>query len=399
MKKIILILTILLVSSSSCFGADGISFIYINGSNNNDTKMKNWYENGVKELHPVLRQEFYESSLAKQYFLKNGKYDIEKEPRIFFWGDKSQNDLNFLNNNLAISKSETPWVAYKVRWLIAHFMHDAIWVQKYHNMKPILDSLNEMVKKETNAGNKVVLYGYSAGSFVTYQYLLTRLTYVNVSDFFNNLNTPADEKEFISKHPMKNTCIEGIGASKLATLSATGTIIKNPDSKQFRENYLKLDENTENVCAPIDSIKGIVNFASPLVLFYSDISDPNFVLTYYNKLLYEYIFEKDLFWLTVNYREDPMGYPTTRNLTIEEIEQTTQMDIDPHAGFIYDWSVTPSKRTFMGAHTAYWSTKKRFSNAVVTAYDNGYRHHYDKEFQKKAVKDYLRRLKRTQDSY
>lgn len=392
MKKVVLIILIIFISCTACYAAEGISFIYINGSNNNDAKMKNWYENGVKRLHPVLRQKFNESRLATQYLLKNGKYYIEEEPRIFFWGNMSQKDLDFLNNNLAISKKNSPWVAYKVRWLMGHFLHDAIWVQKYHNMKPILDNLQEMVKKEVASGHKVVIYGYSAGSFVTYQYILTRLTYINVANFFNKTNISKEEMDFIKQHPMKDTCMEGFGNSNLATVSASGNILINPNTSLFKENYLHLNESTDSVCAPPESVKGIVNFASPLVLFYSDLSDPNFEITYYNKLLYKYIIEKDLFWLTVNYSEDPMGYATTRNLTIEEIENNTQTEIDPHAGFIYDWSVIPSGRTFMGAHTAYWSTRKRFSKAIVTAYDNGYRHQYDKEFQKRALLHYAKNL-------
>ena len=248
------------------------------------------------------------------------------------------------------------------------------------------------LKKEIESGHKVVLFGYSAGSFVTYEYLSTRLPYINVLDFFNKTNIPQEEKDFVAQHPMKDTCMVAFGSSKLAVMSSTGHVVPNANSEVFKNNYLKLNDYTDAVCAPPDSIKGIVNFASPLVLFYSDLSDPSFELTYYNKLLYKYIIEKDLFWLTVNYSEDPLGFPTTRNLTIEELENYTQIGIEPHAGFIYDWSGTPSGRTFLGAHTAYWSTKKKFSKAVVNAYDNGYRHQYDKEFQTRALRNYAKKF-------
>ena len=57
MKKILLIITLLLTFNAA-YAQENLSFIYINGSNNNDQKMKNWYENGVKKLHPVLRKKF-----------------------------------------------------------------------------------------------------------------------------------------------------------------------------------------------------------------------------------------------------------------------------------------------------------------------------------------------------
>lgn len=376
------------MTSQIGFAADGVSFIYINGSNNNDQKMKKWYEEGVLKLHPELRNQFYQSKLANQYFLKNGQYTIEEKPVIFFWGDDSREDLDFVDSNLALVKGVSPWVAYKVRWLVAHYLHDAIWVQKYHNMQTVLASLHKTVQQQAAEGHKVVLYGYSAGSFVTYEYLLSRLPYLKVVDFFDKINISQEEKDFVAKHPMKDTCMAALSDSKLATISVTGHIIPNINKEMFKKNYMLLNASTDRVCAPPDTVRGVVNFASPLVLFYSDIADPNFELTYYNKLMYKYVIEKDLFFLTVNYREDPMGFPTTRNLTIEELESKANIDIEPHQGFIYDWSNVSSKRTFMGAHTSYWATRKTFSKAIVTAYECGYRHQYDKEFQKKALKKY-----------
>ncbi len=55
MKKILLTI-FLLISVNSVFASNELSFIYINGSNNNDEKMKNWYETGVRKLHPVLKK-------------------------------------------------------------------------------------------------------------------------------------------------------------------------------------------------------------------------------------------------------------------------------------------------------------------------------------------------------
>ena len=48
MKKIILSILLIFNFATISLGADNLSFIYINGSNNNDEKMANWYEKGVK---------------------------------------------------------------------------------------------------------------------------------------------------------------------------------------------------------------------------------------------------------------------------------------------------------------------------------------------------------------
>lgn len=394
MRKIFSVLFLFFALQMNCFAQTGVTFLYINGSNNNDEKMKNWYENGVKLLHPQLKGEFERNTLSQKYFLRNEKYYINEEPKIFFWGDKSRRDLDFVEQDLEISKIFSPLIAFKVRQTLAHFLHDAVWVQKYHNMAPILDELHESIRQESEKGNKVVLYGYSAGSFITFEYLLSRMPYINVADFFDKVGASEEEKDFVAQNPMKNTCMAALSDSKLAAVSITGEIIPNLNPSAFKKNYINLDQSTDTVCDR-GEVRGIINFASPLVLFYSDLSDPNFQITYYNRLLFKYIIENDLFWITVNYREDPLGFPCGRNLTIEEIENLANLAIEPHAGFMYDLSDTPSKRTFIEAHTAYWSTRKTFSKAVVKAYVNGYRHQYDENFKPKKIEQYKKKLNLT----
>jgi len=391
MKKIFLMLISFFILQTTCFAQTGISFVYINGSNNNDAKMKNWYENGVRHLHPYLKNEFEQNPFTQKYFLKNGKYSINEKPTIFFWGYKSQEDLDFVERNLAISKSFSTWLAYQIRYALTCFLHDAIWVQKYHNMLPIVDDLHATVKAEAKKGNKVVLYGYSAGSFITYEYLLTRLPYINAVDFFNQVDVPKEDKDFVDKHPMKNTCMAALG-QELAVFSAAGHIVPNDqDEALFKKDYMDLDNLTDKYCVPDHTVKGIVNFASPLVLFYSDLSDPSYQITYYNRLLFKYIIENDMFWLTVNYRADPLGFPGGRNLTIEEMEEVTNLDIEPHAGFIYDQSDTWGRNSALATHTSYWATRRIFSRAVVRAYINGYKHNYD-DFKPDTVKKYVKKL-------
>lgn len=392
MKKILIVLFLFCIMQSSCFAQSGITFLYINGSNNNDLKMKNWYETGVKRLHPHMKKEFEKSPQSQKYFLKNGEYAINEKPAIFFWGDKSHADLSFVEKNLAISKGFSSWSAYQIRLMLTKFLHDAIWVQKYHNMSPVLVDLHKMVKAEAKKNNKVVLYGYSAGSFITYEYLQTRLPYINVLDFFTKVGISQEELDFVKQNPMKNSCMSALGNSRLAVFSADGHIVPNTNPELFRQSYLQLNESTDDVCVPDHAIKGIVNFASPLVLFFSDLSDPDFELTYYNRLLFKYIIENDMFWITVNFRADPLGFPGGKNLTIEEMEQATNIDIEPHAGFIYDQSDTWGRNSALASHTSYWAARKIFSKAVVRAYVNGYRHQYDDSFKKEKVSKFQKKL-------
>lgn len=394
MKKLFGIIFSLLVLQSVCFAQSNVSFVYINGSNNNDAKMRNWYVNGVEKLHPVMKKKFEKNKEIKKAFLNKTKYQINEKPVIFFWGDKSKRDLEFVQAQLDITKAFSPTIAYKVRSMLTAYLHDAIWVQKSHNMLPILDDLNETVKQEAKKGNKVVLYGYSAGTFITYEYMFNKLPYINPENLFNTINVSEEVRTFVKTHPVENTCISALSKANIGMVSDSGhLVLKNFDDNSIEQNYLNLQEATKTACAPKDTFKGVVNFASPLVLFYSDLADSDYELTYYNRLMLKYIIENGLFFITVNYREDPLGFPSSKNLTITEMEKLADIKIENPTGFVYDNSNVWSKRSVLFAHTSYWSAKRTFANAVVKAFSNGYRLQYDEKFQQKVLDNHKKKVK------
>jgi len=387
MKRFIILLCLILFCNCS-FAASNLSFIYINGSNNNDEKMKNWYETGVHKLHPVLKKKLIKNRNIKNYYSQLGGLNVKDEPIIFFWGDKSKTDLDFVKRQLDISKAISSSGAYIARSLIAQYLHDAIWVQKTHNMLPILEDLNNTIKKEAEEGNEVILYGYSAGTFVAYGYLFNKLPYINLQLLFEALSTDEELLDFVKAHPMENTCISALSYqyAGIGNVSSSGHLLLNQNKEELKQNYLKIDEMTQKACAPKGKVKGIVEFASPLVLFYSDISDPNYEPNFYNKLMIKYIMENGIFVLTVNFREDPLGFPTNQNLTVEEMEDAINLPIESPTGVIFDNSSVWSKRPFILAHTSYWSARGTFANAIVKSFVNGYRFQYDPKYQKKIIK-------------
>lgn len=394
MKKILGIILGLVILQNVCFAQTNVSFVYINGSNNNDAKMRNWYISGVHKLHPIMKKKFEKNKEIRKVFMNKPQYEINQEPVIFFWGDKSKRDLEFVQEQLDITKALSPTIAYKVRSMLTAYLHDAIWVQKSHNMLPILDDLNETVKQEAEKGNKVVLYGYSAGTFITYEYMFNKLPYINPDNLFNTIRVSEEVRDFVKSHPVENTCISALSKANIGVVSDSGhLVLKNFDDNTIEQNYLNLQQATKTVCAPTEALKGVVNFASPLVLFYSDLADPNYELTYYNKLMLKYVIENGLFFITVNYREDPLGFPSSKNLTIAEMEKLANIKIENPTGFVYDNSSVWSKRSVLFAHTSYWSAKRTFANAVVKAFSNGYRLQYDEKFQQKVLNNNKKKVK------
>ena len=394
MKKILGIILGLVILQNVCFAQTNVSFVYINGSNNNDAKMRNWYISGVHKLHPIMKKKFEKNKEIRKVFMNKPQYEINQEPVIFFWGDKSKRDLEFVQEQLDITKALSPTIAYKVRSMLTAYLHDAIWVQKSHNMLPILDDLNETVKQEAEKGNKVVLYGYSAGTFITYEYMFNKLPYINPDNLFNTIRVSEEVRDFVKSHPVENTCISALSKANIGVVSDSGhLVLKNFDDNTIEQNYLNLQQATKTACAPTEALKGVVNFASPLVLFYSDLADPNYELTYYNKLMLKYVIENGLFFITVNYREDPLGFPSSKNLTIAEMEKLANIKIENPTGFVYDNSSVWSKRSVLFAHTSYWSAKRTFANAVLKDFLNGYRLQYDEKFQQKVLNNNKKKVK------
>lgn len=374
MKRILAILILLVVNGyfAQANEQNEIQFIYINGSNNNDKKMTEWFFNGMNKLHPKMKEAFSTSEYTQEKFLENGKYSISEKPEAFFWGDKSSEEIESINSDLNITKMFSPRLAQRVRSFMAHCLHDAIWVSHYRNMHPVIEDLHKQIVKNHKEGKSVVLFGYSAGSFITYEYMFNKFANINLENYFENTFVSEELKTHIKANKKKDTCIDALLESNLAIYSAEGKLIPNNNTEIAIKNYEKIDNYTCKYCMPKGAVKGVVNFASPLVLFYSDISNPNYPLTYHNKLLYKYLLENNMFWLTVNYADDPFGYPTTKNISYIDLRDKLNMEIKPDKGFLFSKSDIKSRRTVLGAHTSYWATGKKFSKAVVQAYKDGY---------------------------
>ena len=371
MKKFVTLLFFIVFIQNVCFATTNVSFVYINGSNNNNEKMHKWFVKGIDKFHPVLKKRMEHDKYVSKHFLKDNNLIIEENPSIFFWGYKSQTDLMFMKEKANLLRSVSPLIAYFVRNTIAEMLHDAIWVQKSHNMISIIQDLDKQIKQKSKEGKKVVLFGYSAGSFITMEYLFNKMPYINLSEYFNNANLDKDLVQMINENPRKDTCLMAFVGSNLTNASPLGKIIVNKNKKEFKSAYMNMDRFTDKYCAPQDTILGVVNYASPIPLFYSDMADENLGAQKFNHMMFKYLIEQDFFFLTVNYADDPLGFPNGVNYTNEQIKNITKLEYDQEKGFFYDYSKALSWRTFVGAHTSYWKTKKHFSKAIIKAYKEG----------------------------
>ena len=357
-----------------------VTFIYINGSNNlaynNRLKFKTEFVESVKKLHPQIKTKFEENELIKENFLQNGKYTINPEPITFYWGDRSLKVVETLDNDLKSAKKYSPMIAHQARSIFAHCLHDAVWVQKNHNMAKVLDDLHKVVNSEVSKGNKVVLLGYSAGSFVTYQYYMNKAETITLKDItWRNFGTEINE--YIAKTPVKPTCFDALIDANLVRYNVqTGKYDPNKNLDIFKKNYTELDKYTAQACFSNGTVKGVVGFASPARLFYSDFLDSDTSLSHLSKLMAKSIVDNDVFYLTVNYSNDPFGFSNAENFTLKQLGLTNKNTEETRKGFIYNKSNNYVPRTFITSHLAYWHTPKRFAKAIVKAFNEGYPHFY-----------------------
>ena len=377
MRKFLLFILLFASLTNTCYAQGKINFIYINGSNTNDEKQRNWFFSGVEKFHPIFVKKILGDDFMSKNLAQEGKYTISNEPNYLFWGDLTKYEIERLNKDINILKRTSPRLAQFTRRFISMCFHDAIWISKFPNMMPVLDMLQEQILEADKNGDKVVLMGYSAGTFVTYQYFLTKLPVIEIKKIVEQLNVTGKQDEFDKSTKCKNTCLDALFRADILTYNLTGGLVANPNDNLLKQGLANIDNYTDKYCAPKDTIKGVVNYASPIALFYSDLADPKYKTEQISTLAYKYLIENNIFFLNVNYADDPLGIPVSKNLTFEETKNITNLPIAKGGGFYYDKSDIASPRPFFFFFSSYWATAKKFSDTIIKAYNEGYSYFYN----------------------
>ncbi len=356
-----------------------VNFIYLNGSNTNTDKSKDEFINGITNAHSYIKNSLEGSVFVRENLLKSGNYVISDNPEIYFWGFESKDDLKAMDESLSLISMFSPRLAQTTRSFISHCMHDAIWVQKSYNMQKVIDELNSYVKKSYEEGEKIILSGYSAGSFISYEYLIHKLPAVDMQKLLDDVEENSEDKvdDYFKSIKLKPTCLDAIISSKLAVYTANGEFIPNDNFEVTKSAYKNLDFYTDKYCAPADTVLGVINFASPLALFYSDMSNQSLDINKYNIYLFKYMKENNIFMLTVNFADDPMGFPLSTNVTASDIELISGIKFSKSGrGFVYTKSDVKSPNTFLSAHLSYWKHPKKFAKMITDGYVEGFKNFY-----------------------
>lgn len=356
--------------------AKQIDIIYIHGA----YETKEAFDKSVNNVHGAMVKQFSSDPLMYKKLLDNGNKKIGEEPVIFFWADKTTESLKVIDKALAYAKNFSSKIAQFGRETLSHTLHDAIWISKSSNSRELLNNLNNYVKTESEKGQEVILYGYSAGSLLTVQYMTNRLPILDLNELYNDNDTSYTGKylaNLVKTTKFEPTCLDALKESKLIFYTDSDEFVANPNTEYLKNTLPQLNSYTEKFCAPKNTVKGFVVFGAPLTTFDSGISKSGSAENTLSQLVMKHLVENDMFFLTVNYANDFIGMPLPGIPTLDSLKEKNLLsDIDPKGGFIYDDSKVKNHTLFFSAHLAYWSSGKKFAKSIVNAYNAGYKNFY-----------------------
>lgn len=356
--------------------AKNVDIVYIHGA----YETRDAFNESVQNVHDDMIEQIQNDELMHKRLLDNGKKRIGEEPVIFFWADKTEENLKTLDKALSYVKNVGSKIAQFGRETLSHTLHDAIWISKPVNSTPLLNNLNETVKQENAKGNQVILYGYSAGSLLASQYLTQKMPIINISDIVKNDDSTYVGRYFAhqsKKHQFKPTCMDALKESKILFYTDNDEFVTNPDISYLKRELPLLDEYTDKYCSPKGAVEGFVVFGTPMTTFDSSASQQGTSTNALFQLAMKYIVENDIFFIVLNYENDFIGMPLAGKPRFEDLQKSDFFkDTLPNGGFLYDASGVKCRTSIISSHMAYWSNGKRFAKNIVKSYNDGYKFFY-----------------------
>ena len=385
-RAIVLLLIIIFTSSAGyarekhefpiAENAKPISIIYIHGANATEES----FSGVVKAVHYHMVKQIQNDPLMYDRVLALGQKKINKEPIIFYWANKRENNLKSIEKALDYVKNVGSKIAQFGRKKLSHSLHDLIWISKPSNNTPLVNALNEKVKIEAKKGNEVILYGYSAGSLLVIEYLNRKMPIININKIRRTDEDSYISKNFVDivqKYEFQPTCIDALKTSKILFYTHNNEFVSNPDIAYLSKTIPQLDEYTKNYCAPQNTVKGFVLFGTPLTIFESSSQQQGSKSNVLSKLALRHIIENNIFFLVLNYENDFIGMPLSVKPQFKNLKKLKFMkNVKQNGGFIYDGSGEKCGVNVISAHNAYWSNGKRFAKSIVKIYNTGYLYFY-----------------------
>jgi hypothetical protein len=276
-------------------------------------------------------------------------------------------------------------LAAKVQNNLASMLQDLFWLINARNQVEINDSLNHFIREQVPAGNKVVLYGYSGGAIIDFNYLLSQLPYIDLYPSAKaNKTLPTEVVEQLNDREIRHTCLQAVLDNQLGQFDhqAQLTLFPNDSEWTSQENQIRylnellpaLKKANQSTCLPADRLKGVVTFGSPIAALTArslNASQGNLYLQ-----LSRFLVEHNIFWVNLNRLNDPLGYSLPVSAIEDQLLRQYQLNLyGKDRGFIYSNILFQNRVFFYNAHLWYLKNSQLFSKAIVNNLKSGYEQH------------------------
>jgi len=365
-------------------GPELLKFVYVHGTNQNAAESQQKFTREVAGLQPYLKAALEQEPLAEAHLLDGGRMKIDPQTLDFFWGDKSHVSIEAVRRNIFLPQLNRGFLKLgeRSRKKLAFTLHDAIWVEQQSNKKAIIGDLFEQVSK--TGTQPIMLLGHSAGSLVTFNFLLYRLPYLDMRDFAQELRVSPEVMSKLQAGGDSYTCLEALLSSsgirydvhgKLSPFF-TGIEPQLPPEllSLYRTQWFEsMPRFTQQYCLPQNKVRGMVTFGSPLALFYSLAANPEKDESYLTMSMVSYMLAHNIAWLHVNHWDDFIALPLPgRKRVIEVTTRRLSHPLVMNGGFVENYIYQGGGATFVHAHSWYWTRPRAFAQAVARAYHDGY---------------------------
>lgn len=383
-RMLILFIWLTGLSSNQAARCEALQFVYIHGTNQNTDKSQGHFDEEVTKVHPYIKAALEKEPLVQTHLLENGQLSISPQTINFFWGDKSHLAIQAVRRNIFVPQLDKGWLhlGQRAREKLAFTLHDAIWVEQQTNKKAIVGDLFETVMK--GGTQPIMLMGHSAGSLVSFDFLMYRLPYLDIQDFAQDLHADPVVLAHIKAAGTQHTCLEALLSSSAIRYDAQGKLVPffkgiepqiPPDLLTiYRKQWLEsVPAFTKQYCLPENKVRGLVTFGSPLALFYSLAANPQKDESYLTASMVSYMLAHNIAWLHVNHWDDFIALPLPNKQRILEVV-TNRMGSPPvlKGGFVANYIYLGHGANFYNAHGWYWRDPKAFAQAVAKDYHQGY---------------------------
>ena len=362
-----------------------ITFIYAHGAQQYTDKQRDKFSQQMAKVHEKLLLKANKSELVYNNLLEAGKLQINPEARIYYWGDKNNENISELRLQLDYFQDYYKKFVGSLRKKLVFPLHDLVWLARSQNKKKIVQGLFEIVKEETDQGKSIVLFGHSAGSIVIYDFIIYRAPLINL---YQQLQKSADKVysediEFFKNNPF--TCAQALLDAGVGKINEEGDLVGifagiveveyKPEiaglkRDLFHERLTLVNKFTQDSCITPKELKGLVTFGSPLAISasmqQSDLEGKQ------ARRLVKYIAKEGIFWLHINHLKDIIGIPISADNFVQEETNKIPIEARPKTpGFLTN---NPKKRygsSFLGAHSWYLRSDDGFSKLIIRTYEKG----------------------------